>query len=472
MDVETLSRIQFALTIMFHYIYPPLSIGLGLALVWIEGIYMATGNPLYKQAAKFWIKIFALTFAIGVATGIVMEFEFGTNWSRYSRFVGDVFGSMLAAEGIFAFFLESGFLGLLLFGWERVGPRLHYFATWMVALGGHFSAIWIVIANSWMQTPTGYHITGEGIHRRAEIVDFWAMVFNPSSMTRLAHTLVGAWLAGAFLLISVGAFYLLRKRHQAFAKISLKVGLGIAAISLLLQLVTGDQSGKIVAEHQPSKLAAFEGIFETQKNAPLYLFGIPNLETKTVDYGIAIPNMLSILSFGHADAEIAGLDQVPREDWPKVTWVFQSYHLMILCWIAMVACVLAAFWYWRKDGSIENRPWLLRVLALSVLLPQIANQAGWVACEMGRYPWIVYKMLRISEGLSPTITAADVWYSLILFTCLYFLLFILFIYLLDHKIQYGPTDEDTESPYHLIKQAVDDSATTAKKEATDESHTT
>lgn len=467
MDVETLSRIQFALTIMFHYIYPPLSIGLGVALVWMEGIYMATGDLHYKEAAKFWTKIFSLTFAIGVATGIVMEFEFGTNWARYSRFVGDVFGSLLAAEGIFAFFLESGFLGLLLFGWDRVGPRLHYFATWMVALGAHFSAIWIVVANSWMQTPTGYHIVGEGANRRAEIVDFWGMVFNPSSMTRLAHTIVGAWLAGTFLLISVGAFYLFYKRHQIFAKISLKIGLRIAVVALLLQLITGDQSGKIVAEHQPSKLAALEGLFETQTHAPLYLFGLPNVETKQIDYGIALPNMLSFLSFGSSDAEVMGLDQIPREDWPKVAWVFQSYHLMIAMWALMVLLVTITIWIWWRRGTIENRPGLLWALILSVLMPQIANQAGWVACEMGRYPWIVYKVMRISEGLSPTITAENVWYSLILFTCLYFMLFVLFIFLLNHKIQYGPTDIDQESPYHKLKQALDE----GQKEITDGTHT-
>lgn len=454
MDVETLSRIQFALTIMFHYIYPPLSIGLGAALVWIEGIYMVTGDLVYKEAAKFWTKVFALTFAIGVATGIVMEFEFGTNWARYSRFVGDVFGSLLAAEGIFAFFLESGFLGLMLFGWDRVSKRLHYFATIMVALGAHFSAIWIVVANSWMQTPTGYHIVGEGNFRRAEIVDFWAMVFNPSAMVRLAHTLIGAWLAGAFLLLSVGAFYLLKKRHKDFARVSIKIGLRIAVIALILQLITGDLGGKIAAKHQPSKLAALEGVFETQTHAPIYLFGFPNVETKQVDFGIPLPGMLSFLSFGSFEAEVAGLDQVPREDWPKVAFVFQSYHLMIFTWGLMALLVCMTLWTkWRK-GNIENSPYLLRALMLSVLLPQIGNQAGWIACEMGRYPWIVYKMMRISEGLSPNVTAANVWYSLILFTVLYFMLFVLFIYLLNHKIQHGPTDVDQETPYHQLKQVI------------------
>ena len=218
MDVEILARLQFALTIMFHYIYPPLSIGLGLLLVIMEGIYMRTKNPLYFQMAKFWTKVFALTFAMGVATGIVMEFEFGTNWATYSRYVGDVFGSALAAEGVFAFFLESGFLALLLFGWDRIGPKTHFFATLMVCLGAHFSAIWIVVANSWMQTPAGFHIVGEGLNARAEITGFWEMVFNPSSVNRLCHTVIGAWLAGAFLAMSVCSLLSPQRTPQRFCQ--------------------------------------------------------------------------------------------------------------------------------------------------------------------------------------------------------------------------------------------------------------
>src|SRR5471030_730766 len=242
MDVLTLSRIQFGATVAFHYIYPPLSIGLGLMLVIMEAAWLKTKNPIYHQMARFWTKVFALTFAIGVATGIVMEFEFGTNWATYSRFVGDVFGSALASEGIFAFFLESGFLALLLFGWDRVGPKMHFFSTLMVCLGAHFSAIWIIVANSWMQTPAGFHIVGEGLSARAEIVDFWAMVFNPSSVDRLLHSVIGAWLAGAFLVISVSAYYILKGRHLKFARSSLKIGLAVGFIACILQGISGDSS--------------------------------------------------------------------------------------------------------------------------------------------------------------------------------------------------------------------------------------
>ena len=262
MDVLTLSRFQFALTAAIHYLYPPLSIGLGVVLVISEGMWLKTRKPVYHQMARFWTKVFALTFAIGVATGIVMEFEFGTNWATYSRYVGDVFGSALAAEGIFAFFLESGFLAVLLFGWDKVGRKMHFFATCMVCLGAHFSAIWIVVANSWMQTPAGFHIVGEGMKARAEITDFWAMVFNPSSMDRLFHTLCGAWQAGAFLVVSASAWYLLKRRHEEFARSSLRVGLSVGLIASLLQLVSGHISAQGVAKNQPVKLAAFEGLYD------------------------------------------------------------------------------------------------------------------------------------------------------------------------------------------------------------------
>ncbi|MFO7935767.1 MAG: cytochrome ubiquinol oxidase subunit I [Bacteroidales bacterium] len=264
MDVEILSRLQFALTIAFHYIYPPLSIGLGLIMVIMEGLYLRTGVKAYEDMARFWTRIFALTFAVGVATGIVMEFEFGTNWARYSRYVGDVFGSALAAEGIFAFALESGFLGLLLFGWNRVKPRVHFIATIGVFFGSLFSAVWIVVANSWQQTPAGYHIAGEGLDARAEITDFWTLVFNPSSVDRLLHVWIGAFLAGAFLVMSVHAFYLLRDQYVELSQKALKISLMVATIFALAQLVTGHQSADGVAENQPAKLASFEGHFEPE----------------------------------------------------------------------------------------------------------------------------------------------------------------------------------------------------------------
>lgn len=442
MDVLLLSRLQFALTIAFHYLFPPLSIGLGLLLVLNESLWLWTKKPLYHQMARFWTKVFALTFALGVATGIVMEFEFGTNWATYSRYVGDVFGSALAAEGIFAFFLESGFLAILLFGWDKVGPKLHFFATCMVAFGAHFSAVWIIVANSWMQTPAGYHIVGEGLKARAEITDFWAMVFNPSSLDRLAHTVIGCWQAGAWLMVSVGAWYLLKRRHRDFAVASVKLGLAVAAVAALLSLATGHESAAGVAKHQPTKLAAFEGQYETTARAPLYLFGWVDEKTETTR-GVAIPGMLSWLVHGDAEAVVPGLRETApaKADRPPVNFTFQLYHIMVGVGFALIGLGAWAGWaLWR--GTLENSRVLLGCLTLAVLGPQIANQAGWWAAEVGRQPWIVYKLLRTSEALSAVVVANQVIASMVMFGVVYLLLFAVFVFLLNEKIQHGPDDTD------------------------------
>jgi len=441
MDVLTLSRVQFAATISFHYLYPPLSIGLGAMLVIFEAFWLKTKNPLYHQMARFWTKVFALTFAIGVATGIVMEFEFGTNWAAYSRYVGDVFGSALAAEGIFAFFLESGFLALLLFGWDKVSRGVHFFATCMVCLGAHFSAIWIVVANSWMQTPAGYHIVQHASGPRAEITNFWELVFNPSSMDRLFHTLCGAWQAGAFLVISVSAWYLLKKRYQDFARASLRFGLIVGLLASLLQLVSGHDSAKGVAQNQPAKLAAFEGLYDTTTNAPLTLFGWVNEQEEKVKASVAVPGVLSWLVRGDTRKPVKGLREFAREDWPPVNLSFQFYHVMVAIGLGMILVAALGFLYfWR--GSLFEKRWLLWLLVLSVLGPQIANQAGWFAAEVGRQPWLVYGLLRTSEGLSAVVKAEMVLASLILFTVIYLLLFAVFVYLLNDKIQHGPDATD------------------------------
>ncbi len=454
MDVETLARVQFAMTIMFHYIYPPLSIGLGLLMVFYEAWYLKTGKALYLEMAKYWTKIFALTFAIGVATGIVMEFEFGTNWSTYSRFVGDVFGSALAAEGVFAFFLESGFLALLLFGWNRIGKGLHFFATTMVCFGAHFSAVWIVVANSWMQTPAGFMIEGEGVKARAVITDFWAMVFNPSSVDRLTHVILGCWLAGAFLVISISAYYLLKKRFQEFSYASLKVALPFALVVCLMMAVSGDSNGKMVAANQPLKLASFEGRFKTEKGAPLALFGVPNVQERRLDYAVEIPGLLSYIAYGDFNAEVKGLEEFPEADWPRTVALFPIYRLMILCWALMfIFSIIGCYLLWKN--RLSQHRWILRGLVLSVLLPQIANQAGWVAAEMGRFPWIVYNLLRISEGISKKVTAEQVLGSMIMFTVIYFFLFIVFLYMLDKKIRHGPTSTVEDIPYHLQEQRLE-----------------
>jgi len=441
MDVLTLSRIQFGATIAFHYLYPPLSIGLGVMLVIMEGLWLKTKNPIYHQMARFWTKVFALTFAIGVATGIVMEFEFGTNWATYSRFVGDVFGSALAAEGIFAFFLESGFLAVLLFGWDKVGRKMHFFSTCMVCLGAHFSAVWIVVANSWMQTPgKGYQIVIHDGVARAEVTDFWQVVFNPSMVDRLSHTICGAWQAGAFLVISVSAWYLLKRKHLDFARASLKVGLSVALVASLLQAVTGHTSAQGVGKNQPAKLAAFEGLYETTSNAPLTLAGWVDEKNQKVD-GIQVPGLLSFLDHNNFHTPVTGLDAFAPEDRPPVEASFLFFHGMVGIGFALIAISALGFLYFRH-GSLHERRWLLWILIFSVLGPQFANQLGWFAAEVGRQPWIVYGIMRTPEGLSKVVQANVVLTSLILFTFIYFLLFAVFIYLLNDKIQHGPHDDD------------------------------
>lgn len=441
MDVEILSRIQFAFTISFHYIYPPLSIGLGLIMVIMEGLYLLTRNKAYETLARFWTKIFALTFGIGVATGIVMEFEFGTNWATYSRFVGDVFGSALAAEGIFAFALESGFLGILLFGWNRVSPKVHFISTVGVFLGSMFSAIWIVVANSWQQTPAGYHIVEKGMEARAEITDFWAMVFNPSSVDRLLHVWQGAFLAGLFLVLSVHAYYLLKGRYQEISKKAFKIALGIATVFSLLQLVSGHSSAGGVAHNQPAKLAAFEGHFDSLAVADLYIMGWVDKENQEV-IGVKIPGGLSFLLHQDFEEPVKGLNYFSEGERPsQVNAIFQFYHIMIAIGMFLIAFTLfASFQWWR--GKLFEQRWLLWVFVFAVLAPQIANQVGWFSAEMGRQPWVVYGILRTSDALSKAVTANQVMFSLIMFTLIYVILFLLFIYLLNKKIKNGPYKEE------------------------------
>ncbi|MBF0489841.1 MAG: cytochrome ubiquinol oxidase subunit I [Candidatus Omnitrophica bacterium] len=448
MDILLLSRIQFALTVMFHYIYPPLSIGLGMVLVIMESMSIFTKNPLYHQMTKFWVKIFGLIFAIGVATGIVMEFEFGTNWATYSRYVGDIFGSALAAEGVFAFFLESGFLAILLFGWDKVSPRMHWISTMLVCLGAHFSAVWIVVAGSWMQTPAGYHIVTQGSHVRAEITDFWAMVFNPSSMERLAHVLSGAWETAAFMVLSISAFYLLKKKHIAFAKASMKVALAMAVIACLGQMITGRISAEGVAKRQPAKLAAMEGHYAAQAPADFYILGIVD-DNKSEVNGLKIKGMLSYLTTGDFNKPVQGLESFKKEDRPPVAIVFQSYHGMIIIGIVCMFLVFTAvILLWQK--RLFESTWFLKLLVPAVLLPQLANQLGWITAEVGRQPWIVYGLLRTSEALSKSVQANAVLTSLIMFTLIYTLLFVLFIFLLDQKIKHGPEgfEHDIDTQMH------------------------
>jgi cytochrome d ubiquinol oxidase subunit I len=471
MDVVLLSRIQFALTIAFHYIFPPLTIGMGVGLVFLEGQYLRTRKPIFERAAKFWTKIFALNFAIGVASGIVMEFQFGTNWATYSRFVGDVFGSALAAEGIFAFFLESGFLAVLVFGWDRVSPKMHFFSTLMVALGSIFSSVWIVVANSWQQTPAGHHvvqvmrdgqplmINGEPVFR-AEIVDFWALVFNPSTVHRLVHVWIGAFIVGAFFIMSISAYYLLRNRHLQFAKRSFAGALALATVASLASLASGHFQADNVYHYQPAKLAAFEGHYTTGP-ADMSLIGIPDDESEAVRFNIAIPGGLSFLLHSSFTEPVVGLDRFRPEDRPPVVITFASYHLMIGLGVFFVAVtLLASFLYWK--GRLWDTRWLLWVFVFAVIGALAANQLGWVAAEVGRQPWIVHPPvewtaggdvavgpsgvveydeqlgLRTVDAVSPSVNSGQVLGSVIGFGLIYLLLAAVWLFVLDRKIRQGP----------------------------------
>ncbi|HEX6851872.1 MAG TPA: cytochrome ubiquinol oxidase subunit I [Candidatus Polarisedimenticolaceae bacterium] len=487
MDVVLLSRLQFALTIMFHYIFPPLTIGMGVVLVWLEANYLRTREPIYEQAARFWTRIFALNFSLGVATGIVMEFEFGTNWAAYSRFVGDVFGSALAAEGIFAFFLESGFLAVLVFGWDRVGPRMHLFSTAMVALGSIFSSVWIVVANAWQQTPAGSHIVpilrdgapwvvnGETM-MRAEITDFWRLVFNPSTVHRLTHTLIGAFLMGAFFVMSISAWYLLRGRHLEFAKRSFTGGLVLATVASLAALVSGHLQAENVYRTQPAKMAAMEAHYRTGPGG-LAVFGLPNDAEHRLDAAVEIPGLLSWMLTGDGSRAVLGLDAFRPEHRPPVVVPFVSYRLMVGSGFFFIALTVLASWLrWR--GSLFRARWLLWVFVFAVVPAAIANQAGWIAAEVGRQPWIVHPPvardaageplrdgdgfvayetapvpmpdgtvrtmpagLLTTDGVSEAVTSSQVAASIAMFGVIYLLLGAVWVFLLNKKIQHGPVED-------------------------------
>ena len=522
MSTEVLSRIQFALTVTFHFLFPPMTIGLGMVLIVIQTLRVWTGKPLYLDMARFWTRVFGLIFAMGVATGIPLQFQFGTNWARYARFVGDIFGSPLAIEGIYAFFLEAGFLALLLFGWNRIGPRMHLFSTCMVALGAHFSAVWILVANSWMQTPAGYHLVREvkvdsggkefpmsvdlGTeaftirevplpadyvvrsedvpHVRAVVDNFSEAILNPSTLDRLTHTILACWITGAFLVVAVSAWWLLRGRHVESARASLKIGLVVATIACLLQMKSADSTARGVAQLQPTQLAAFEGLGASRKEAPMGVVGVVgwkrDAEGEIVgveESAIRIPGLLSILVSGDilhpvqaSETEVKGLADLPSDEflrrrhpgasdaelaklrpqyWPNVPVVFQTYHLMIgigtaLVGIVLLACVL---WWSGKLFSANSRflRLFLWLLVLTPVLAEIATLAGWYTAEMGRQPWIVYEVLRTTDAASAVVKPSQVLSSIIMFCVVYLLLGSLLFSLLFRMFRKGPTSEAAEA---------------------------
>ncbi len=435
MDAVSLARLQFGLTVAFHFLFPPITIGLSWLISYMAWRHLRTGEKIYDQMTQFWLKVFAMLFAAGVATGITMEFQFGTNWSTYSRYVGDIFGSPLAAEGVFAFFLESSFMAVLLFGKTRVSRRFYALSALMVSLGSTLSAFWIIVANSWMQTPTAYQIVGEGASRRAELTDFWAAVFNPSTIPRYTHTVVASLLAGAFFMAGTSAWYLLKGRHQEFARRSLQIGLVTAAVASLLVLGIGHYHSIQVGETQPAKMAAFEGLFKTQAGAPLTLFGIPDTDNQKLHLSIQIPKALSLLMYFDANATVTGLDQFPRDEWPPVTVTFYSYHIMFI--LGMFFIFLSWWGIFLREKRYANKLFL-RAMLYSLPLPLLAIELGWMAAEFGRQPWAVQGLLKTEDAVSVVVPSGQIFFTIVLFTLVYAAILGLLIFLVRKKFKHGP----------------------------------
>jgi cytochrome bd ubiquinol oxidase subunit I len=434
MDVVWLARLQFSLTVMFHFLFPPITIGLGFLIFLLETARWRTGKDLYRRASDFWLRIFAVTFVIGVATGIVMEFEFGTNWATYSRFVGDIFGAPLAAEGVLAFFLESGFLGLLILGRKRINSFTRWFASLMVAFGTALSAFWILVANSWMQTPAGFRIEGG----RAVLTDFAAAVFNPSTLPRFGHTMVAAWACGAFLMAGMAAWYFLKGRGDDVARVSLRLGLVVAFLASILSFVTGDYHARQVARTQPAKFAAMEGLYATTHGAPLILFALPPTQKgRREGPELMVTNLTSALAFGNFQAPVKGLREFPPSDWPPVAMTFLSFHNMVIVGNLMFFVTLAGMVLLLRGRLERSRLWL-RLMTWSIVLPTFAIQLGWMAAEAGRQPWIVYGLLRTRDAVSKVVGAPAVLFSIVMFSLLYLVLGAMWLYLLRREFLHGP----------------------------------
>ncbi|SMB92493.1 cytochrome bd-I ubiquinol oxidase subunit 1 apoprotein [Thermanaeromonas toyohensis ToBE] len=432
MNTLTLSRIQFALTSAFHFLYVPLTIGLAVLIAIMEYRYWRTQNPVWDEMARFWTKLLAINFAIGVASGITLEFQFGTNWANYSRFVGDIFGAPLAAEGVFAFFLESTFIGLLLFGRDRVSPFMRFFAALMVALGTNLSAFWILAANSWQQTPAGYQIEGG----RAVLTSFVEAVFNPSTVPRFLHTIAASYITAAFFVTGISAYYLLKKRNEDMAVPSLKLAFIFGLIFTLLQILWGHNHARQVAHTQPVKLAAFEAQWETKEAAPLLLFALPDPASERNTLEVGLPGMLSLLVHGDTQGTIQGLKDFPPELRPPLIPVFFAYRLMVLLGLYLAGVMLWGAYLWLR-GQFTTRSSFLKVLLYSIPIPYVASQLGWLATEVGRQPWIVYGLLKTSEAVSP-LPAGQVLTTLVAFTVFYIILFGIFLFLMFREVKgYG-----------------------------------
>lgn len=433
MDAVILSRIQFALAAGFHFIFPPLTLGLGLLILINETMFIRSGKDIYKTISKFFIKIYALVFTIGVATGIVLEFSFGTNWSNYSRVVGDIFGAPLAAEGVIAFFLESVFIGVLLFGRDRVSPRVYWLSAFLVFFGSHLSGLWIIIANSWMQTPAGFVMEGG----RAVLTSFTEAAVNHSTLQRFLHTIIGGWITGSLFMAGIASWYLLRKRDTEYAKPVLKLSLIIFIITSFMQFGTGHLHAVQVAKTQPAKMAAIEGLWESKNGAPLSVWGIPVQSEKKTYFEIGIPKLLSIMIYGDPDSRVQGLNEFPEDTHPPVFFTFQTYHVMIGLGSLFALISIIGILLMLKKRLYETN-WYLRLLMFAIPLPIISNEMGWIAAEIGRQPWAVYNVLRTADAASVIVPAGQILFTIIMFTVIYSVLLYFFIRYLVQLIKKGP----------------------------------
>ena len=429
-------RLHFAFTITYHYLFPQLTMGLAPLLVIFKSLALYKGEERYNKAARFWAKIFAVNFLFGVITGIPMEFQFGTNWARFSHYSGGVIATALAMEGVFAFFLESSFLGLFLFGEKRFGQRVHWLAAVMVFLGSWISGFFIIVTDAWMQHPVGYEIAADG---SAQLNSFWSLLFNEWALWQYLHNMGGAVITGSFAMAATGAYYVLSGKQEDFGRLFLRFGVVVAAIASFLQLFpTGDRQGKLVTIHQPVTLAAMEGLFQTELGAAIVLVGQPDTDNQKLDNPIYIPKALSFLTHQRWEAEVKGLLEFPRDQWPdNIPLLYYSYHIMVgLGTIFILVMMAALLLLWRK--KLFTSRWMLWIIMLSFPFPYIANIAGWITAEVGRQPWLVYGLMRTHEGYSANVSAGNGLFTLLGFMGMYTVLSILFIILLWREIGHGP----------------------------------
>jgi cytochrome d ubiquinol oxidase subunit I len=431
MDVLMLSRLQFAGATFFHFLFVPLTLGLSILIAIMETMFVRTGDEDYRRMARFWGKIFIINFAVGVVTGITLEFQFGTNWSRYSKYVGDIFGSLLAIEATLAFFLESTFLAVWIFGWKRLSPKLHCVCIWLVAFASNLSALWILIANAWMQHPVGFVLR----NGRAELSNFLAVVTQPFAFQIFFHTVSGAYILAGFFVMGVSAYHLLRKQETAFFKKSFRIALTFSLIFALAEVVQGHIHGAEVAKIQPTKLAAMESLWNTQADAPMYLFLIPDAkgERNSVEFG-KIPGALSMLAYHSSGATVKGLKDFPKEDRPPVALTFVAFRVMVGLGFLFVLLTVVG---WFKRRKLEASPGYLKLMLYAIPLPYIALQAGWIVTEVGRQPWIVYGMMRTKDAVSP-IATSQVAISLAAFILVYSTLGVIAFYLMAKQARRGP----------------------------------